>query len=990
MAIQFARCEYISRSTGGNACRKAAYNARTAIVCDRTGETFSYQAKGDVSHHEVLLPPGAHPKFADSSTLWNEAEKCEKRKDSQVAKEIVLALPDDAQVALEDRIELAQRFARENFVNHGVAVQVDLHSPDHDACPRESGELNWHAHLLIATRRFSEDGNTFSLKKATDLDPVVSGSRHTVVEATIWGESWRDIQNSYFEEKGYDLKVDPLGILPQEHLGPVRMRHHMNQAIERSYELQKANEQLSCHPKSILEVLTHHQAIFTEHDVDRFLTKHAGQVDHADLKENVLSHLSVIPLYDKETGEKTPFFTTHEVRQEEEKLLRFADSISKRSSHALTTAAIEKGVEGRAFTQEQKAAYEQCVGSEHNLSIIQGRAGVGKSYVLSAICEAHKESGFRVIGLAPTHKVATALKDSGFEATNTCHGVVFSHKDKPLPSKALVVVDEAAMMGSSLSVELFNIIKRSDAKLILVGDDRQLSSVDRSGAFGLLAKRFGAVELQDVRRQAIDWQRAVSEHLSQGTIKEAVSLLQENQGIVWAATKEDSLAALLKDWNQGEGLRQILAPRNVDVDALNQGARDILRSQGKLGDLEITCTTQRGQATFAKGDRIQFTKTDKAQGLENGRFGVIDRIDSNTKIIHVTLDNKEALEIDPTTYTGLRHGYAATVYKAQGSTLERAYVLHGKATNKATNYVALTRQTQSLSLYVAKEETPTERALAHQMSRDANKSSSLLFDAQRDKERRQEDKPLTTQLKHGVEDVVTKITDAFHSNRKFYQFEKQTERSSEVTLTHKPTKEFSRETSASFKLEKEENPNSCWMDSSSAYQNDPEEKENNRQIRRPSLWRNPEKNQPEKSLPQKGYKGFWRDPTSSVQKRSEPQKGYKGFWREKSSIANQEERRTTSFQKEPHLDPMPTKILEEVSEHIRDQLHVIKSYAGTGLAHKAKDELHRYMENIETHTSLAPLLRDHDLHLMKEVDHIFKEQEHQLEHSRDKGMDFGM
>lgn len=793
MAIQFARCEYISRSTGGNACRKAAYNARKAVTCERTGETFSYQTKRNSAHHEILLPRDANPKFGNTVVLWNEAERCEKRKDSQVAKEIVLALPDDAQITLEDRIELAQRFAKEHFVDHGVAVQIDIHTPDHDEGLVPAKTENWHAHLLIATRRFSNDGNTFSSKKATDLDPVVRGSRHTVVEANVWGESWRDIQNSYFEEKGYDLRVDPLGILPQEHLGPVRMRHHMNQAIERSQELQRANEQLSHHPKSILEALTRHQAIFTEQDIDRFLEKHALHGDCSKLKEAVLSHLSVIPLYDKETGEKTSFYTTQEVRKEEEKLLRFADAIAKRSVPVLSDASIKKGMEGRAFSQEQKAAYDKCVGSDRNFSIIQGRAGVGKSYVLLAICKAHQAAGFRVIGLAPTHKVATALKDNGFETTNTCHGFVFSHEAKDFPLKTLVVVDEAAMMGSSLSVELFNVVKKSGAKLILVGDDRQLSSVDRSGAFGLLAERFGAVELQDVRRQTIGWQKVVSEHLSQDNIKDAVSLLQENKGIIWSATKEESLAILLKEWSQdikSEGIRQMLASRNVDVDALNQGARELLRNQGKLGDLEIICRTQRGQAPFAVGDRIQFTKTNKLQGLENGRFGVIDHIDPKTKMIHVTLDNTETREIDPTIYTGLRHGYAATVYKSQGSTLDCVYVLHGRATNKATNYVALTRQTKSLSLYVAKDETPTEHSLIHQMSRDSNKSSSLLFDAERDIERRQEDKPLATHIKRGIEDLVTKIADAFHFNRKFYQFDKSTERPGEATLTQKTPKGF--------------------------------------------------------------------------------------------------------------------------------------------------------------------------------------------------------
>ena len=212
MAIQFARCEYVSRSTGGNACRKAAYNERSSIQCERTGETFSFEHKGEAAHHEVLLPEGANARFEDSSTLWNEAEWCERRKDSQVAKEFVLALPDDAQVTLEDRIELTRRFASSNFVEKGVAVQIDIHEPDAE-------EKNWHAHLLVTTRRFAEDGETLSPKKANDLDPVVRGASHTVLEADLWGEIWRDVQNTYFEEKGYDIRVDPIAILSQETQG---------------------------------------------------------------------------------------------------------------------------------------------------------------------------------------------------------------------------------------------------------------------------------------------------------------------------------------------------------------------------------------------------------------------------------------------------------------------------------------------------------------------------------------------------------------------------------------------------------------------------------------------------------------------------------------------------------------------------------------------------------------------------------------------------
>ena len=616
-----------------------------------------------------------------------------------------------------------------------------------------------------------------------------------MMEADLWGEIWREIQNVYFEEKDYDIRVDPIGILSQEHLGPVRMRHHMNQAIARAHDLQKANEQLAHHPDAILEALTRHTAVFTERDIEIFLNKHAPEEMRQDLKEDVLSSLRVIPLYEKETGKQAPFFTTQEVRAEEEKLLRFTDAISTKTLESLPDWAVEKGVEDKMLTDEQKAAYDLCVHSDKNFTIIEGRAGVGKSYVLEAVREAHESAGFRVLGLAPTHKVATALKQSGFEDAKTCHSFLFALKNNrdSLNTNTLVIIDEAGMMGSSLSVELFNVIKKSGAKLVLTGDDRQLSSVDRPGAFGLLAERYDSVELRDVRRQTVEWQKAVSEDLSQGNIKSAVHLLQANDCISWQATKEEALSDLLKTWafdSEKDGTRQILAQRNVDVDALNEGAREILRNQGKLGDLEITCMTQRGKMPFAEGDRVQFTKTDKNQGLENGRFGVIEHIDPETKILTFKMDNQETKEVDPTTYDGLRHGYAATVYKAQGSTLDHVYVLHDNTTNQATNYVALTRQTKSLSLYVSREETPTETHLIRQMGRPEGKGTSLSFDTEKDIERRQHDKSLATKIRHGAETLAVKVKDTFHKNEAFYQFEKPLQKTEEVTLTsHKKVRD---------------------------------------------------------------------------------------------------------------------------------------------------------------------------------------------------------
>ena len=91
--------------------RSAAYNARDAIEAQRTGEVFYFRHRDAPEHHEVLLPEGAATQFRDSGVLWNTAEMAEKRRDAQVAREIVVALPADAGITAEDRIELARSFA---------------------------------------------------------------------------------------------------------------------------------------------------------------------------------------------------------------------------------------------------------------------------------------------------------------------------------------------------------------------------------------------------------------------------------------------------------------------------------------------------------------------------------------------------------------------------------------------------------------------------------------------------------------------------------------------------------------------------------------------------------------------------------------------------------------------------------------------------------------------------------------------------------------
>ncbi len=195
MAIQFARIEIVSRSEGKNACLKAAYNARLIIKDERTNITYNFSKKGDNVYHAVLLPAHADKKFKDSRILMNEVERTEKRKNSQLLKDIVIALPDDKELDLQDRIAITHEIIKEmGWVKNGLGVvQVDIHKP-HD------GEKNWHAHVLVTTRRFTENGKALGAK-AVDLNPKFAKLRakHSLsLKIKIIHERAKEVINKYF------------------------------------------------------------------------------------------------------------------------------------------------------------------------------------------------------------------------------------------------------------------------------------------------------------------------------------------------------------------------------------------------------------------------------------------------------------------------------------------------------------------------------------------------------------------------------------------------------------------------------------------------------------------------------------------------------------------------------------------------------------------------------------------------------------------------
>lgn len=207
MSIYHFHAQVISRKAGRSSVAAAAYRSGEKMVDKHTGIIHDYRKRKGVFHSEIMLPPNAPAAFLDRQTLWQEVEKAEKRKDSQVAREINIALP--SQLTHEQQIKLAQDFVRDNFVNQGMIADLCVHDLD---------KKNPHFHVMLTTRSVDSSGFTTKNRDWNERDLL-----------KIWREKWADYANFELEKYGHSERIDHRTLAaqgidrePQIHHGPAR------------------------------------------------------------------------------------------------------------------------------------------------------------------------------------------------------------------------------------------------------------------------------------------------------------------------------------------------------------------------------------------------------------------------------------------------------------------------------------------------------------------------------------------------------------------------------------------------------------------------------------------------------------------------------------------------------------------------------------------------------------------------------------------------
>jgi hypothetical protein len=292
-----------------------------------------------------------------------------------------------------------------------------------------------------------------------------------------------------------------------------------------------------------------------------------------------------------------------------------------------------------------------------------------------------------------------------------------------LTGKDVLVIDEAGMIGTRQMERVVSEAERRGAKVVLVGDPEQLQAIEAGGAFRAIAERHGAHELIHVRRQREDWQRAATRMLATERTAEAIDAYAERGAVHQAQTREAARESLVERWDRDRvenpgASRIILIHLNDEVQAINELARERMKASGDLGE-EVTIRADKGERRFASGDRIMFLRNERSLGVKNGSLGRVDSV--RAARMAVLLDDGRSVAFDLKDYADIEHGYAATIHKAQGMTVDKVQVLATPGLDRHAAYVALSRHRDSVELHYGRDDFVDRGKLARVLSRERAK-----------------------------------------------------------------------------------------------------------------------------------------------------------------------------------------------------------------------------------------------------------------------------
>ena len=760
MAIYHLSTKPVSRSSGRSAVASAAYRCAVLLVNQRDGLVHDFTRKEGVEHNEIVLPQGVSADWAlDRSKLWNAAEFAEKRKDARVAREFEIALPHE--LSAEGRLKAARAFAQDLANRYGAAVDFAIHSPSEHGdirnyhahvlmTTRQVGKADLGEKTVLEhnNARLLANGMATTDMQLRDIRQSWEGIANRQLQRE--GLDVRIDHRSHIE-RGLELS-------PTEHMGVhASQMRQQGMAVERGRlddEAARQNAELIRQkPEQVLTLISHEKSVFDRHDIAKTLHRYIN--NDAQTFQNAFASVMASPALvelqperiDAETGEvSNARYSTQDMIDLELGMARSANRLHQAQSHGVDPHHVDRAMERQdnairksssgpsaasdpsaGLSDEQRHAIAHITGPERIAAVV-GFAGAGKSTMLAAASEAWEAQGYQVHGAALAGKAAEALEESSGIESRTLASWSYSwdHGRDLIGRGDVFVIDEAGMVGSRQLARFIGEAEERGAKIVLVGDHEQLQAIGAGAPFRAIAEQIGHVELSGIRRQRHDWQRQASVAFATHKTAEGLAAYRDHGDIHFAESRDKAMAQIVRDYladneEHPQGTRVAMAHRRADVRALNAAIRSELQNRQKLErspglgasagrgngadrvggeDVgELTFQTNNGKRAFGPGDRIIFLENNRDLRVKNGMLGTVEHVEPNKIIARLDGRGGDSVSVPTDSYQAIDHGYATTIHKNQGATVDRAFVLASSTMDRHLTYVAMTRHRDSVQLY---------------------------------------------------------------------------------------------------------------------------------------------------------------------------------------------------------------------------------------------------------------------------------------------------
>lgn len=498
---------------------------------------------------------------------------------------------------------------------------------------------------------------------------------------------------------------------------------------ERAFDWQAAERLFAERIAVLPAMLTEHESVIDRRELVRSiaaaLVGTGLPVERADIEvDRLVSRAAVIEIGRDAIG--LPRYSTLEMLSIERQVVEFAQGLARRPWLAAGQDDVTRRCRKAGLSAEQTQAVRSAANGSA-IAIIEGAPGAGKTSTLAPLVDVYRGLGCRVIGTATAWRVATMLRDDlAIDARATASWIAkLKAGEKVFDNRTVLIADEAGLLSSREMHTLLGAAAKADAKLVLVGDRRQLQAIGAGPGLDLVARAVEAARVDTIMRQKEPWARKAVADFGQGRSAAALQAFADRGFLIEAKGAKAAIIAIVDQAEKAQaenpnGSVLILGRTNATVAAISQEVRERRKAAGLIKGKEVTFTvaTPSGHAInirLAAGDQIRFLTRDDRLGVINGSTATISRVrqtwslTSNAGVrIEADIGGRRVV-FDPMILADtegrprIGWAYASTIAGSQGLTVDRAIVWIDPTFSRHDIYVASSRARDETILVVDAE-----------------------------------------------------------------------------------------------------------------------------------------------------------------------------------------------------------------------------------------------------------------------------------------------